>query len=72
MTQTSNYKLYNQNKSLRFFSEDLQKRGQNVLQSGGHLENIMLIPYNKLIISEMKLRVLNNRCSAHKRKHNRW
>ena len=32
---------------------------KNVLQSGGHLENFMFRPYNKFLISEMRLRVLN-------------
>ena len=32
---------------------------KNVPQSGRHLEYIMLRPYVKLSISEMKLRVLN-------------
>ena len=32
---------------------------KNVLQSGGHLESFILKPYIKLLISEMKLGVLN-------------
>ena len=67
MTQSCNYKLYYQKTSFELFPkiyEDMQKMYFK--------EVAILIPYIKLLILEMKLRVLNIDVLNIDSKHNSW
>ena len=59
MTQTCNYKLYYQKNHRNFFLKINENMQKNVLQNGDPLEYTILRPYIKLLMPELKLRVLN-------------